>query len=263
MKGSGASETHSNCEVYSSVRRHSRSAQSTLLPSIWEQRVAEFRWQLGADDHITLQTVYRFPNAPVQVEQHLYWDLAQSATGCSQESRSARNWRTVRSTAIGVDGWAVDYVRLNQQMQPLADPFCYRDTRTESRQLELWKKIPRERIYALTGIQHLRFNTLYQLYADRCDHLSSGHRWLTLPEYMLSFLGRRARSGVFECDAHADGAVSEQENGQKRFSAPPGLDQEDRAEDCANGNRARNIFMSPIGQMQELNENSADCAGLS
>lgn len=140
-------------------------------------------------DRTTLQAVYRFPNAPIQVEQHLYWDLAAIRKGVLIGISKCAQQADAPIDAIGVDGWAVDYVRLNHEMQPLADPFCYRDTRTESRQPELWKKIPRERIYSLTGIQHLRFNTLYQLYADRCDRLSSGHRWLTLPEYILTFLG--------------------------------------------------------------------------
>jgi rhamnulokinase len=141
------------------------------------------------EDRTTLQTIHRFPNAPIQVEQHLYWDLASIRKGVLTGISKCTQLAGGPIDAIGVDGWAVDYVRLNREMQPLADPFCYRDTRTESRQLELWKKIPRDRIYKLTGIQHLRFNTLYQLYADRCDHLSSGHGWLTLPEYLLSFLG--------------------------------------------------------------------------
>ncbi len=138
---------------------------------------------------IKLQTVYRFPNAPIPLEQHLYWDLATIQKGVIAGISKCVQLADGPIDSIGVDGWAVDYVRLSKQMKPLADPFCYRDIRTESRQLELWKKISRERIYALTGIQHLRFNTLYQLYADRCDHLSGGHRWLTLPEYMLMFLG--------------------------------------------------------------------------
>jgi len=36
--------------------------------------------------------------------------------------------------SVGVDGWAVDYVRLDENGEALADPFCYRDeTNTEGR----------------------------------------------------------------------------------------------------------------------------------
>lgn len=149
-------------------------------------RVSLVTWQNG---RATLQIVHRFPNSPVQVDNHLYWDLAAIRRGVVTGISKCAQQADGLIDSIGVDGWAVDYVRLNRNLEPLSDPFCYRDTRTETRQLELWKKITPEHIYSLTGIQHLRFNTLYQLYADRCDHLSSGHCWLTLPEYMLSFLG--------------------------------------------------------------------------
>jgi rhamnulokinase len=88
----------------------------------------------------------------------------------------------------------VDYVWLNSQSVPLRNPFCYRDPRTERAQLELWKQILPERIYALTGIQMLRFNTLYQLYADQREQLPTGVSWLTLPEYLLHWLGGEAVS---------------------------------------------------------------------
>ena len=140
-------------------------------------------------DHISLKTVHRFTNGPLPIGNHLFWDLAAIRNGVLAGIRLCAEIANAPIDTIGVDGWAVDYVRLDHAMQPLADPFCYRDTRTEVRQLELWKRIPKGRIYELTGIQHLRFNTLYQLYADRCDHLSSGQHWLTLPEYILSFLG--------------------------------------------------------------------------
>ena len=32
--------------------------------------------------------------------------------------------------SIAVDGWAVDYVRIDPNNNALADPFCYRDERT-------------------------------------------------------------------------------------------------------------------------------------
>src|SRR3974390_4856 len=115
-------------------------------------------------DRITLKTVHRFSNGPLPVENHLFWDLAGIRDGVLAGIRRCAEIANGPINAVGVDGWAVDYVRLDRGMQPLADPFCYRDTRTETRQLELWKKIPKERIYKLTGIKHLRFTNLFQPY---------------------------------------------------------------------------------------------------
>jgi rhamnulokinase len=92
--------------------------------------------------------------------------------------------------SIAVDGWAVDYVRLNQQGEAIADPFCYRDERNIHAQGEVFKRISPQRLWSITGIGMSRINTLYQLFAD-ADELH-GKPWLTLPEYMLHRLGGRA-----------------------------------------------------------------------
>jgi rhamnulokinase len=66
----------------------------------------------------------------------------------------------------------------------LADPFCYRDERTVQAEQALHERIGAEKLRELTGIQQLRINTLYQLYADVLEGLP-GQRWLNLPEYLL------------------------------------------------------------------------------
>ena len=91
--------------------------------------------------------------------------------------------------SIAVDGWAVDYVRLDADNHPLAAPFCYRDERTIAAQHELHTKISPERLHEITGVQLARLNTLYQLYADNAANLPPGTRWLNLPEYMLTRWG--------------------------------------------------------------------------
>jgi len=44
-------------------------------------------------------------------------------------------------------------------------PFTYRDRRTHGAMEEFLSKIPREKLYQLTGIQFLPFNTVFQLYS--------------------------------------------------------------------------------------------------
>src|SRR2546425_2227061 len=67
--------------------------------------------------------------------------------------------------AIGVDGWAVDYVRLGPDGRPIDDPYCYRDERTTASLKRVHSRISPERLYELTGVQILTINTLYQLAA--------------------------------------------------------------------------------------------------
>src|SRR5215831_10647405 len=132
--------------------------------------------------------VHRFQNGPVERNGHLYWQLDRLCDGAEEGLRLAAQLVPHGNGSIhsvGVDGWAVDYVRLDATGKPLDDPFCYRDPRTETAMQEVWARIAPDRVYELTGIQFLRFNTLYQLYADRRDGLEPGAGWLNLPEYLL------------------------------------------------------------------------------
>lgn len=136
--------------------------------------------------------VHRYPNGPVERDGHLHWQLERLWQGAEEGLRLCAGLLPHGNDAIdavGVDGWAVDYVRLDAASRPLGEPFCYRDPRTEGAMSQVWARIERERLYQLTGIQFLRFNTLYQLYADQRDGLEPGARWLNIPEYLLHRLG--------------------------------------------------------------------------
>jgi len=137
----------------------------------------------------TVRVAHRFANGPVERDGHLTWDLDRLASGVEEGLKCAAASASQGIDSIGIDGWAVDYVRLGADGKPLGAPFCYRDPRTETAMPEVWSRIPQQRLYELTGIQFLRFNTLYQLYADRRDGLPPAARWLNLPEYLLYFLG--------------------------------------------------------------------------
>ena len=94
--------------------------------------------------------------------------------------------------SVAVDGWAVDYVRLDSDGDPLQEPFCYRDERTIEAENALHQRISASSMRALTGVQLLRINTVYQQFADRQMQLPEGEIWLHLPEYLLHRWGGRA-----------------------------------------------------------------------
>lgn len=158
-------------------------------------RVSLLRWVQGRP---VIELVHRFPNGPLDLGGHLHWDLAGICQGVEDGLRAcartleARKGRSQLGIAgIGVDGWAVDYVRLGADGKPLGDPYCYRDPRTVAAEREVLAHIPAERLYALTGIQQLRINTLHQLYADGLAGIPANTCWLNLPEYLLHHLGGR------------------------------------------------------------------------
>ena len=66
---------------------------------------------------------------------------------------------------MAVDGWGVDYALIGERGNLLENPYHYRDPRNEGIMPQVFERVSRERIYAITGIQFLQINTLFQLYA--------------------------------------------------------------------------------------------------
>src|ERR1700748_1687657 len=137
--------------------------------------------------HIRL--VHRFPNAPITQGESLFWDLKRILSEIDCGLLRCAELAAAPVTSIGVDGWAVDYVRLNDGGQPIGLPFCYRDLRTEAMLKEVEARCPRERLFALSGAQPLRINTHFQLMAGQAGGMPATARWVNLPEYVLATLG--------------------------------------------------------------------------
>ena len=149
-------------------------------------RVSLLRW---VDDQPEIQLVHRFANAPVPEQGTLRWDMQRICDGVEEGLRACAELAPEGIAAIGVDGWAVDYVRLDPTGSPIANPFCYRDERTTVAQKEVHSRISADRLYSLTGIQIVTLNTLYQLYADGSQGLAQSTPWVNLPEFVLHHLG--------------------------------------------------------------------------
>jgi rhamnulokinase len=137
---------------------------------------------------ITLAEMYRFPNGPVRDNGSLRWDIY-------------RLWREMQSVlsgfsaasleSIGVDAWGCDYGLVRADGSLVEVPFTYRDARTQGVMEQVFATVPRERIYAATGIQFLWFNTLYQLYAackNAPETVAAAHRFATIPDILNYWL---------------------------------------------------------------------------
>src|SRR6267378_8148573 len=112
-----------------------------------------------------VEELHRFPNGPVEIGGTLRWDVlglwAEVQNGLALAARS--NGAAVRS--VGVDTWGVDFVLLSKNDELLGQPYHYRDSRTKGVMKRALGKVPREKIFAATGLQFMEINTLYQLLA--------------------------------------------------------------------------------------------------
>jgi rhamnulokinase len=116
-------------------------------------------------DGFALEELHRFPNRSVYVRGTLYWDILylwhELLTGL--QKWRAYDERPPRS--IGLDTWAVDFALLDESGSLLDNPVHNRDRRTDGMLERVFENVPRDEIYARTGIQFMQINTLYQLYA--------------------------------------------------------------------------------------------------
>ncbi len=150
-------------------------------------RVSLLRW---LEDGPRVRLVHRFLNGAVEGGDGLRWPFAHIFAEIVRGLELCAGVATEGIRSIAVDGWAVDYVRLDASGGAVEEPYCYRDVRTIEAEQWVHKQISAERMRAMTGIQISRINTAYQLAADG-EHLRD-LRWLNLPEYVLYRLGARA-----------------------------------------------------------------------
>ncbi len=142
-----------------------------------------------ADGILRTEEIHRFANVPVQYEGHLHWNVPELWAEIRTGLGAVRRYTSDLISGIGVDTWGLDYALLGEKGSLLQNPLHYRDKRTEGVMEEVFARVPRERIYTLTGIQFMRINTLYQLFAAAQNMprlLSIAERFLMIPD-LLNF----------------------------------------------------------------------------
>lgn len=142
------------------------------------------------DGKMHLEEVWRFENGMKDEGGSLVWDteylFSQIRAGMK---KCARIHKIPESMSI--DTWAVDYVLLDQEDRVLGSTYGYRDNRTQGMDERVYQRIPEKELYARTGIQKQRFNTIYQLMADQIKRpalLEAAKTFLMLPDYFQFLL---------------------------------------------------------------------------
>src|SRR5205085_6668142 len=84
----------------------------------------------------------------------------------------------------------VDFALLGKDGSLLGDPRHYRDPHTEGIMELAFTSVPRAEVFRQTGIQFMRFNTLFQLLAlqrERSPLLDAAHTLLFMPDLFHYF----------------------------------------------------------------------------
>lgn len=149
-------------------------------------RVSLLEWREGRP---VITLVRRVANQPYDSGTGLRWDFERICDEIDIGLRECAERVGVPIDAIGVTGWAVDYVRLDAEGKPTSAPFCYRDARTREAMEAVHALVPESELYSIAGTQIQPINTIYQLYADKLAGIPASAPWVNLPEYMLHRLG--------------------------------------------------------------------------
>jgi rhamnulokinase len=139
------------------------------------------------DDGLLLEEVHRFPNGAVPAGGSLYWDVLGIHREILAGLRSISRGGTL--DGIGIDSWAVDYGLIDRSGALLGNPYSHRDSRTDGVAEQVLQKVDASELYAVTGLQQLPFNTIYQLTASLgSSTLESAQTLLLLPDLLSYWL---------------------------------------------------------------------------
>src|ERR1700722_13439164 len=146
----------------------------------------------GGPGQLSLDEVHRFPNEPVRVDGTLHWDilalyreLLDGIAVAGQRAADAGH----ELASVGIDSWGVDYGLLDEPGALLGNPVHYRDDRTAGMPEKVWARVSEADLYAVTGIQQLPFNTIYQLAAAAgTPQLAAARTMLLIPDLLAYWL---------------------------------------------------------------------------
>ncbi len=139
------------------------------------------------DGAVELEEVHRFWNGPVALPDGLRWDVLHLWREILVGLRKAGEGGPLVS--IGVDSWAIDHGLLDRDGALLGNPWHHRDSRTDGVAERFWSTLPADELYAVTGLQHLPFTTLYQLIASQgTEQGAAAARMLLVPDLLVRWL---------------------------------------------------------------------------
>ncbi len=144
------------------------------------------------DGRVELEVVHRFANRAVRLPDGLHWNVAALLDGIVDGLRAAG-----RVDGVGVDAWGVDYGLVDDGGRLVGLPYHHRDARTADMVDRAFARVPRDELYAATGIQTLAINTVFQLLADEgTASLDAAARMLLIPDLLAFWLSGEAANEI-------------------------------------------------------------------
>ena len=170
-----------------------------------------------SDNTFKMQELHRFPNAILELHGRFYWDIYYLYDAI-KESLKICAQKDIDIHSIGIDTWGVDFGYIASDGTLLGLPRAYRDPYTEGTPERYFQRIPSKKVYQLTGIQFMNFNSLFQLFQAKEDDfgaLKAADKILFIPD-LLSYM----LTGNKVCE-YTDASTSQLLNPEtKQFEKP-------------------------------------------
>ncbi len=142
------------------------------------------------EDNISLKEVYRFKNEMSFQNGHYYWDVFHLFDELKTGLKKCIHELQIIPDSIAIDTWGVDFGLLDSDNKLLGLPFAYRDSITDKAMEEVFQEVEPFELYKMTGIQFMKFNSLFQLWAIKKtypDLISRAKKLLFMPD-LLGFM---------------------------------------------------------------------------
>ncbi|MBQ1196381.1 MAG: rhamnulokinase, partial [Clostridia bacterium] len=139
-------------------------------------------------EKLSIEEICRFENKPIYKDDMLVWDAPMLRREIENATRLGAS---MGAKSVGIDTWGVDYGLVDKKGELVCDPYSNRDLRTRNIGEYFSQFMPLSRLYEITGIQYLEFNTVLQLAAEKKftpERLEKTDKILFLPDLFGYFL---------------------------------------------------------------------------
>lgn len=154
-----------------------------------------------------MKEIHRFANGQIKLGNHIYWNFLYLFSEIKLGlKKAAQQGYHVKS--IGIDTWGVDFGLIDKKGNLLANPVCYRDSRTTGMIEDVFSIYDEASYYAETGSQPMLINTVFQLYSllkSEDETLKVADKLLFMPDLVSYFLTGNAN--VEYCIASTSGIL--------------------------------------------------------
>lgn len=151
------------------------------------------------DGRIELTEIHRFTTGMMPVHSHYQWNIYRMYEEMLIAIKKCKLEYHTEPESLAIDTWGVDFSLLDSDGNILCLPFCYRDARTDGIMEDFFKLMPKEKLYELTGIQFMQFNSVFQLFSMVKNHsaiLNYATDLLFVPD-LLNYLLSGIKSSEF------------------------------------------------------------------